>query len=205
MNRFIYADPHFKQANIYRFRDNENNLIRPWATNFQEADEMMVEAFNAEVKKGDTTYFLGDIAYRREGIDLLGRMNGRKILIRGNHDIFKLKYYLEHVADIRGTHKINRLILSHYPIHPNSIPRWCQANVHGHTHANLVMRRSILGRRIPDRRYFNACIEQIGLKPISIEDAEMRIAAFQQSGRWSKSYLMESGEAGPKRRFWQRP
>lgn len=179
--RFVISDHHFCHPAVYRFTDDNGTRIRPWADTVDDGDEMMVEAWNAVVGRADTVYHLGDVAIRRQGLKILERLNGRKILIRGNHDIFKLGDYAKHFADIRGSHKIDRMILTHYPIHPGSIPHWCLANVHGHTHQNIVERRTWWGRRRPDTRYFNACVEILGLAPISIEDLEARIRARQEA------------------------
>lgn len=169
--RFVISDHHFHQDNIYRFTNADGSRVRPWAENAAEGDEMMIEAHNSVVRKnGDTVYFLGDVAMRPRGLDLLSRMNGRKVLIRGNHDIYRMKQYAAHFADIRGTHKLDRLILSHYPLHRDSIPHWCRANVHGHTHGNLVMRRTWWGARRPDPLYINVCVEQTGLLPVDVDE-----------------------------------
>lgn len=178
MQRFLHSDPHFCHERFYTFTDDAGRRIRPWAKNSADADEMMIEAWNTVVpKNGATVYCLGDVAIKAKGLQLLSRLNGRKILIRGNHDIFRLKQYTEHFADIRGTHKLDRLILSHYPIHPDSIPHWCHANVHGHTHSKVVRRRNWYGRRIPDARYINVCVEQVGLSPVSVEEIAEQAAA----------------------------
>jgi calcineurin-like phosphoesterase family protein len=173
--RFVVSDHHFVQPSIYTFTTKSGARIRPWASDDVEGDALMIDAHNKAVGKGDTTYFLGDVAMRAIGLKNLGRMNGRKVLIRGNHDIFRMKQYTEYFADIRGTHKIGRLILSHYPIHRASIPRWCQANVHGHTHAHLVQRRLWWGKRVVDPLYVNVCVEHLpGLMPIDIEEIAAR-------------------------------
>ena len=165
---------------MYRFTNDQGELVRPWAKDAEEGDEIMIKAWNDVVRKGDTVYHLGDVSVSRRGIKLMERMNGRKILIRGNHDIFKLKDYLTHFADIRGTHKIDRMIMSHYPIHPDSIPHWCLANVHGHTHANVVTRIDENGNRVVDTRYFNMSVEVAGLAPLPIEEIEKRIIHAQE-------------------------
>jgi calcineurin-like phosphoesterase family protein len=167
---FVISDHHFAHDKLYSFRRPDGSLLRPWAANAAEADEMMIEAHNSIVRNQDTTYFGGDVAIKASGLKLLSRMNGRKVLIRGNHDIFRLKQYAEHFADIRGTHKIGRIILSHYPLHRRSIPKWCQANLHGHTHANDVQRRTWWGAYRPDPLYRNMSIEKIGIAPIDIEE-----------------------------------
>lgn len=180
-NRFVASDHHFRHSNMYRFTDSDGNLLRPWAHDAEEADELMIDAWNATVGKNDTIYHLGDVSISRKGISLMERLNGRKILIRGNHDIFKLKDYTPHFADICGSRKVGRMIMSHYPIHPDSIPHWCLANVHGHTHQNVVYRMDESDNLIPDTRYFNACVERIGLSPLSIEDLEQQINKSQEA------------------------
>jgi len=177
--RFVFSDGHAGHDNIYKFTNKKGELLRPWAKSAQEADEMMVEAWNKVVRQQDTVYHLGDVAMRVGGIAIMSRLNGRKVLVRGNHDIFPLKKYTPHFADIRGTHKQGRMIFSHYPLHRDSLPHWCLANVHGHTHANSVTRRTWYGRRVLDTKYFNACVEAIGISPIEIEDLEARIKSRQ--------------------------
>jgi calcineurin-like phosphoesterase family protein len=182
-NRFIVSDHHFMHANMYRYTDKNGDPVRPWAQDAQEADEIMIDAHNSVVRNGDTTYFVGDVAINAKGLGLLDRMAGRKILIRGNHDIFRMKQYTAHFADIRGSHKLDRLILTHYPIHPGSIPHWCLANVHGHTHTNDVSHMALDGSytSTPDLRYFNACVESMGITPMSVEDVEKAIRDRQAS------------------------
>ena len=176
--RFVLSDHHFAHDRIWSFMDRDNQLLRPWAGSSAEGDAMMVDRHNAAVRPGDTVYFLGDVAIRASGLALLDAMNGRKVLIRGNHDIFRLKQYASRFADIRGTHKLEKLILSHYPLHRSSIPSWCLANVHGHTHARIVTRRR-LWRDRPDPLYFNACIERLGPTPIQVDEIIARIEAVR--------------------------
>lgn len=178
-NRFFLSDHHMGHDKIYNFKDDEGNRIRPWADSAAEADEMMVAAHNSVVRQGDTVYFGGDVAIKAKALDLLHRMNGRKILIRGNHDIFKLKQYLPHFADIRATHKIDRVIISHYPLHPESLPHWCLGNAHGHTHDRVV--RDAFGTADP--RYLNFCVERVGLTPLPFEEIVARLEAARPDFR----------------------
>ena len=181
---FVVSDTHFTQTSMYRFTDACGNRIRPWAETAEEADALMIEAWNATVRPNDKVYHLGDVSKTRSGLKILGQLNGTKILIRGNHDIFKLQDFAEHFKDVRGTHKIGRLILSHYPIHPDSIPHWAHGNIHGHIHEKRVLRRSWLGRRAIDPRYLNVCVEAIGLAPAPIEEIEARLIAQRATREW---------------------
>lgn len=136
-----------------------------------EADEFMVSEWNKVVRPCDKIYHLGDVAIQRSSLQVVSRLNGHKVLIRGNHDIFKLKDYIPYFDDIRGTHKLEKYILSHYPIDHGSIPRWCVANIHGHTHIRTVRKARLFGLlgNVSDPRYINICVEHTGYAPVPFE------------------------------------
>ncbi len=173
MNRFFLSDHHLMHPKIYEFLRDDGALLRPWAKTDVEADEMMIEAHNRVVGPKDTIYFLGDVAIKAKGLAHLSRMNGRKILIRGNHDIFKLKQYAEHFEDIRSEHKLGDVLFSHRPFHTMELDTatWCLGNVHGHTHERHVLRPD--GSR--DSRYLNICVEAVGLEPLAYEEIVQRL------------------------------
>jgi calcineurin-like phosphoesterase family protein len=176
-NIFFISDTHFGHDAMYRFLREDGTKVR----NFDSAavaDEHMIAQWNSVVRPGDRVYHLGDIAMKAAFLPILERLNGRIILIRGNHDIFKLKQYVPYVDDVRGTHKIDNILLSHYPIHPHSIPRWCVANVHGHVHTRNVHHK-IFNFRTPfaDRRYFNVSVENINYTPIAYEDLRLIVGS----------------------------
>lgn len=129
-------------------------------------DEFMIDAWNSVVGKNDKVYYLGDFCIKRKDLEVLSRLAGNKVLIRGNHDIYKMEEYAKYFRDIRGTHKLDNYILSHYPIHPDSIARWALCNIHGHTHY-----RNVLGADgSEDPHYFNVSVENINYVPIDFEE-----------------------------------
>lgn len=147
--------------------------MRPW-DNVEEMDEAMVENWNRVVSPTSTIYHLGDVAINRRHLHTLSRLNGDKVLIKGNHDIFKLKDYLPYFRDIRAYHVVDRCILSHVPIHRDSINRF-KGNIHGHLHGNRVM---TLDQTI-DPAYFSVCVEQINYTPIPLDEALQRLQSQQ--------------------------
>lgn len=166
MKTWIISDTHFGHNNMYKFTNMRTGALeRPWASNADEGDAIMIENWNKVIKPEDKVYHLGDVAIPRRGLKCMKGLNGRKVLIRGNHDIFKMKDYAEYFDDIRGTHKIDRFILSHYPIHEESIPHWCGGIIHGHTHGNLVLKSD----DIVDNRYMNVCVEHTSAAPIEFD------------------------------------
>ena len=161
---FLTSDTHFGHLGVCVFTGEDGEKIRPW-TNPEEMDEEMVKRWNETVRPNDKVYHLGDVVINRKALKIMHRLNGDKVLIRGNHDIFKLNDYALYFKDIRGTHKFDKFILSHYPIHKESIPPWCKANLHGHTHYKKVMINSL-----PDPLYVNLCVECTNYKPVPIEE-----------------------------------
>lgn len=166
-NIFFASDHHFNHANILTFKRDDGTPLREFV-DVDHMNEHIVNCHNLVVKPGDKTYFLGDVTMDRKGkgLEILARMNGEKILIKGNHDLAKPEAYLRYFKDIRGSHQFDGLIMTHIPIHSESLARW-GLNVHGHLHYNVV--RMPLSQ-IPDRRYFNVGMERINYTPISLEE-----------------------------------
>lgn len=176
-NIFFISDTHFGHENLYDFVDDKGDPARFPHDNALDCDALMVENWNKVVKPGDRVYHLGDVAIKKAHLPTMAKLNGRKVLIRGNHDIFELKEYAKYFDDVRGTHKIENIILSHYPIHKGSIPGWATANVHGHTHLRDV-RQYFFGFKTPflDTFYHNMSVERINYTPMAYEDLRTKIS-----------------------------
>jgi calcineurin-like phosphoesterase family protein len=134
-------------------------------------DEEMVRRWNDRVRPNDKVYHLGDVVINRKALSIMSRLNGDKVLIRGNHDIFKDTDYREYFRELRAYHVMNGMILSHIPLHPDSLGRF-GVNIHGHLHANRVMLNDNI-----DARYHCVCVEQTDYTPILFEDVIKRIEA----------------------------
>ena len=175
---FLVSDTHFGHAGVCRFMRNDGvTKLRPWDT-AEEMDEFMVKAWNERVRPNDKVYHLGDVVINRKALGIMRRLNGDKVLIRGNHDIFKDTDYREHFRELRAYHVMNGVILSHIPIHSESLGRF-GTNIHGHLHANRVMLPGFNGKitDIVDVRYHCVCVEQTDFAPILFEDVVKRIEA----------------------------
>lgn len=87
MRTFFTSDTHFGHNKILEFCKARGVL---WPT-VEEHDEGLIDNWNSVVSPNDTVFHLGDFAFAgRERIDeILDRLNGKIILIRGNHDKFK--------------------------------------------------------------------------------------------------------------------
>jgi len=167
---FLVSDTHFGHAGVCRFVRNDGvTKLRPW-DDPAEMDEAMIERWNERVRPNDKIYHLGDVVINRRSLATLARLNGDKVLIRGNHDIFRDDEYRKYFRELRAYHVMNGMILSHIPIHEESLGRF-GVNIHGHTHANRVMKDGVI-----DVRYHCVCVEQTpNFAPILFEDVIKRI------------------------------
>jgi calcineurin-like phosphoesterase family protein len=176
---FLVSDTHFGHAGVCRFThpDDPEVKLRPW-TDPDEMDEAMIKNWNDRVRPNDKVYHLGDVVINRRALKTLARLNGDKVLIRGNHDIFPDVEYREYFRELRAYHVMNGMILSHIPIHDASLGRF-GVNIHGHLHASRVMMNDPFGHRPPmiDTRYHCVCVEQTDFAPILFEDVIRRIEA----------------------------
>jgi len=117
MTIWFTADTHFGHANVIKYCD------RPFRHKY-EMDEVMITKWNERVKVEDIVFHLGDFSFYGsiETEKIIRKLNGHKILIRGNHDKGE-NYYLS-----KGFHQYfknhyaitlnctNEIInLSHYP------------------------------------------------------------------------------------------
>lgn len=156
----------FGHENILNFKTAEGNLLRKFSDIYHH-DEFIISNWNKTVGPDDKVYHLGDVGFisftKMKAI--FDRLNGTKILIKGNHDNYKLSQYAQIFKDIRAYHVLDRFVLSHVPIHPNSLDRWA-ANIHGHLHSNTI----------DDPKYINICVEHTYYTPVDFEDIRRKYA-----------------------------
>lgn len=166
---WVYSDPHFYHGNICRFESSEGVPLRPW-DDAEKMTEDMIIWYNELVDDQDRVYILGDVAFSAENMRrAVGRLKGRKVLIPGNHEPQKMRKYFNLFDDVRGYVVKKGFIMSHIPIHPDSLSRW-KLNIHGHTHNNKVKKSDTDSVPEPDTRYFCACVEQTDFRPILLDD-----------------------------------
>lgn len=173
---FLTSDTHFGHMGVCKFmREDGITKLRPWDSP-EEMDEEMVKRWNETVKPTDKVYHLGDVVINRRALSILHRLNGDKVLIKGNHDIFRLEEYTPFFRDIRSSHVMNGIILTHIPLHPQQLYRF-GCNIHGHLHSNRVMMTDKYGVTKIDPQYYSVCVEQTDFRPILFEDVLKNIQA----------------------------
>lgn len=132
-NTWFTSDLHFDHKNIIK------HCNRPFS-DVNHMNEMLIQNFNELVKPEDTTYFLGDVTF---GLwEYLQRMNGKKILIWGNHDNMKeaeaSKAFenIYHYFELRGFHNFP-IVLMHFPIQFWNRAYRGSMHFHGHSHGDI--------------------------------------------------------------------
>jgi calcineurin-like phosphoesterase family protein len=118
---------------------------RPYKT-VEEMNGDLIKRWNIKVGPNDDVYILGDMFFKHQDIqqvkDVLNKLNGKKHLIRGNHDKFlnsiNWKEYFEEVVHYKEISDDNRMvILFHYPIEEWNGYYRNSYMLYGHVHENM--------------------------------------------------------------------
>ncbi len=133
---YFIADTHFNHKNIIEY------CKRPFKDTL-EMNEYIIEKWNSVVKDEDIVYHLGDVGFGTIEMlkDLIGRLNGKKILLRGNHDFKRGVNGWKEVGFCEVYKKkieLGNLILTHAPI---EIVEDGKINVFGHIHDKTLDER----------------------------------------------------------------
>lgn len=203
--RFQIADPHFGHKGMVKFiRRDGVTPLRPWgrmvtedtpmsdeeaAERVAEMDEALVDNWNSVVGQYDKVQLLGDVVINRQCLPILDRLKGKKRLQLGNHDLF-VKDYGKYFEEVTAYKVMDDLVMSHIPLHEESVKQRWKANVHGHLHEDRVMIRTMhepehggerwMSERI-NPRYLSVSVEQIGYTPIALNEVYERIAKQQEN------------------------
>lgn len=147
---YVVSDWHLNHGNIKTYCQRPDNFT-----------ELIEKRHNETVKPEDFVIVLGDILIgnKRDGVEIIRRMNGRKFLVRGNHDRDKsCDWWMRNGFDFAGDQLVYRHVLfTHEPYVPQwddhlqplseteprpprlfggvlSLPHGCEWNIHGHLH-----------------------------------------------------------------------
>jgi len=134
---FFTSDLHFGHKNIINFSN------RPY-TNIETMDDALIRNWNAVVPHDGIVFILGDFSFYNGTYTkyLLGELNGRIILIQGNHDkqvsMFKEVHQL---LDIKVVDNINgnfggctHLTLCHFQLFTWNRKHHGAKHLYGHSH-----------------------------------------------------------------------
>lgn len=173
---FYIADTHFGHTNVIKYDK------RPFKT-AQEMDETIIKNWNEVVTDKDTVYILGDFSWRKpdETLKILKQLNGKKILIRGNHDKMPGKV-LRQFQEVKDYAEIKdgdeTVILSHYPMLFYNKQFHDTIHLYGHIHNSRQWEDCERWRRetykihnIPMRMFNVGCmISYMDYRPKTLQD-----------------------------------
>ena len=171
------ADTHFGHANIIK------HCNRPFET-VEEMDEALIEKWNSLVGSNDIVYHLGDVGMGSDThtLECVGRLNGRKRLIYGNHDSVhprhrkaapRQRQWMKFFESINAfdMHKIagREVMLSHFPYagdhtDEDRMSPWRLRNehrflLHGHVHDAWIL----------EEGQYNVGVDVHDFLPVSLE------------------------------------
>lgn len=163
---YFITDTHFHHSNIIKYCN------RPFK-NINEMNETIINNWNSIVTKDDTIYHLGDFCLSSDDEikSIFNKLNGNKILIRGNHDRKPVKFYeeigfevLTHAPIILDEYKI---MLSHVPL-PDAKIKEGYINLHGHIHNKKIS--DDYPKNYSENKHINLSVDVTNYKPISLEE-----------------------------------
>ena len=159
------SDHHFGHANIIRY------CARPF-TSVDEMDESMVQRWNTLVQPDDVVIVVGDFSFRDEArtTEIVSRLHGEKVLIRGNHDKRKTDTYWRRVGfrDVAPSmhvelEQIGRVWVKHEPEPYGST--W-PVQLNGHVHEKWKTK----AYQSTGQVYINVGVDQWGFAPVSTQE-----------------------------------
>lgn len=168
---YLLADTHF----------GHNDISKKFRTEFNSDEEHNETIHNNILScagKRNHLWLLGDIAFGQEQFRKLWEysLEFQSVnVVLGNHDHKDLtEFCVQHGINVYGFVKKWGYWLSHCPIHPQELYRG--KNIHGHVHTNTVGRyRDDDGTDWDsDPGYFNVSCENVGYKPISLQEIKER-------------------------------
>lgn len=156
-----------------------------------EMDALLIEAWNAVVRPGDTVIHLGDFEWGHTPTrvaEIFGALRGHKHLIVGNHDrprVTSLPW--ESVQERLTVHAAGRRIVAdHYPLRawPGSFRG--AFHVHGHTHGSLP----------GTSQSADVGVDVWGYAPVRVEDVIARMEATPEQPEERRRAQKRDDEAG---------
>lgn len=192
---FFTSDHHFGHDGIIKFAN------RPFK-DIEEMNETFIYNWNKVVPSDGLTFVLGDIGFcdKSSIVDIFTRLNGRKILIRGNHDsnysenillsIFDEIHDLLYVRiQDNITLKYVYMVLCHYPLLDWQGSFKGSWQLFGHLHTRDLIEFTTLKTRLFASQY-DVGVDNNNFEPISFHNLKdiMRIQSENQMFKKTNYY-----------------
>lgn len=164
------SDEHYGHQNIINF------CKRPFAS-VEEMTETLIERHNQRVKAGDLVYHLGDMFWRKLGIEkareIRGRLNGKQHyyiwgnheeLMEGNADLRNTFVWCKDIARVfpGGGDRFPKIVLCHYAMRVWRGSHNGDWHLYGHSHAGLPENASLsFDCGVDARNFFPMSVEEV--------------------------------------------
>ena len=172
MSIFFTADLHLGHKNIIRY------CGRPFSS-VEDMDATIIKNWNAKVTSNDLVYIIGDFAFgqREQVLGYIQKLNGKKILIDGNHDNigqpknygFIEKWPIREIK-IEGQH----ITLSHYAMRVWNKSHFDSWMLYGHSHGTLE----------PQGKSWDVGVDYNNFEPLSFEEIKKIMESRPHNFNW---------------------
>lgn len=165
---YFTSDLHFFHSRIIAYAK------RPFQS-VEEMDCQLIRKWNARVSPDDEIYILGDLTLKgpQYANQILEQLQGRKYLLRGNHDFFadRASFRRDALVWVRDYCELEyqglSFILCHYPLACWNGIREGAFQLHGHMHHSRAYN---LRNRDGGVRQFDVGVDANGMAPVSIRE-----------------------------------
>jgi calcineurin-like phosphoesterase family protein len=157
MKIFVTADTHFNHENIIKYCN------RPFK-NVEEMNEAIINNWNEVVSENDIIYHLGDFGFGSgdELKEIFSKLNGKKYLVMGNHDVKYGKNFFLNLGFIKVYKKsceLGNYIFTHRPIEVDK----GKINIYGHIHEKPVP------ADFDDDNHICVSLDRLEFKPVLLD------------------------------------
>lgn len=168
MDIWVTSDTHFDHINIMKYEQSRSERFK----DHLDMTENLIDNWNSVVKPNDLIFHLGDVFFCKADRmkEISDRLNGRKILIRGNHDKGYSNGKFQKLGfDVYNYYFIDDFILSHYPQNETALRNaidngMLRGNIHGHVHSQIEGLDQLI--------YKCVSVELANFKPIRLFDVK---------------------------------
>lgn len=170
---YLTSDLHFNHTNILTYCAD----TRPFSS-IEEMNETLINNWNSIVSAEDTVIVVGDMVMGKhtDAYDLLCRLNGKIIVVRGNHDTNpRLEIYKKLGFEVKDIHYFQYkglwFICCHFPIMSEE---WMNMVIGNHAESrNIVLCYGHVHGNTPHGYYegtYHVGVDTNNLTPVSVEN-----------------------------------